>query len=176
MGSLRRFNIQEILDNYHCSTLIETGTGSGDSLDYCSAFNFKKLFSIEIIKDVYDDAIKKFSHDQRIRLLNATSCEAFRDIIPSLDEDDIVLFWLDAHFPGVFCGYAHPDDEKDEDIRLPLEKELELISELRESKKDIDLNRRPSEAGANPTGQQKPADRLRCRLVVGRMRLDHMSP
>lgn len=134
MGTLRRFGLQDIIDRYSCNVLIETGTGSGDSLDYCSGFNFKKLYSVEIHKKIYQLARDKFAHDSRIEILNSSSAAAFETIFPSLGMEDKVLFWLDAHFPGVYCGLAKPGDEKADAIRLPLEQELYLISRLRKPK------------------------------------------
>jgi hypothetical protein len=131
MGSLTRFRLQEIIDRYNCNILIETGTGAGDSLDYCSRFNFTKLYSIEIHEEIYKSARDKFAHDDRIEILNSSSADALKEIIPALGQDDTVLFWLDAHFPGADYGLAKPGDEKNDDIRLPLEQELHLISSLR---------------------------------------------
>lgn len=131
MGTLRRFRLQDIIDRYNCNILIETGTGSGDSLDYCSGFNFTKLYSVEIHEDIYHRARDKFARDSRVEIINSSSADAFKSILPSLAKDDKVLFWLDAHFPGVYCGLARPGDEKTDALRLPLEQELQLISMLR---------------------------------------------
>ena len=38
------------------------------------------------------------------------------------------MFWLDAHFPGAEEGLNDYNDESREIYRLPLEKELEIIS------------------------------------------------
>jgi hypothetical protein len=47
------------------------------------------------------------------------------------------LFWLDAHFPGADAGMARYDAAMDEDIRLPLEKELTIIHECRKNCNDL---------------------------------------
>jgi len=128
MGSLRRFKPQVFIDKFNCNTLIETGTGNGISLEYCAQYRFSKLYSIEIHEKIYQAARDKFAHDKRIEILNSSSAAALEKILPTLGADDRVLFWLDAHFPGVFCGLARPGDEKDDNIRLPLEQELSIIA------------------------------------------------
>lgn len=47
------------------------------------------------------------------------------------------IFWLDAHFPGAEEGISRYDAETNEDRRLPLEKEIEIIRTRRSYFKDI---------------------------------------
>jgi hypothetical protein len=41
------------------------------------------------------------------------------------------LFFLDAHFPGADFGYKTYEEEKNKDIRIPLEKELETLKKFK---------------------------------------------
>lgn len=79
------------------------------------------------------------ANDPRIRLIEATSEAAFTEWLPRLPVETPVLFWLDAHFPGADFGYAGYDTEGDEALRLPLERELRLIRELRPGGRDVIL-------------------------------------
>ena len=38
------------------------------------------------------------------------------------------IFWLDAHYPGAEEGIKRYNDEQEEFVKLPLQKELELIA------------------------------------------------
>jgi hypothetical protein len=48
-----------------------------------------------------------------------------------------VLFFLDAHFPGADFHYESYTSVTDYNIRLPLKRELETISALRDISKDV---------------------------------------
>ena len=66
----------------------------------------------------------------RIEILNQTSEEALADVLPAVERDKPILFWLDAHFPGADFGLATYKDEHGREPALPLERELALIAKL----------------------------------------------
>lgn len=127
------------MENFGCRYLFETGTGSGDGLKYASFFRFEKLFSVEIHPQLAAAARRQVSGDSRIRILNEPSTQALKRILPDLDRNKPVLFWLDAHFPGADFGLASYEAETDATLRLPLQQELELIGQLRKSCRDVIL-------------------------------------
>ena len=48
MGTLRHFNLQQLIQDFNCKFLVETGTYKGDSVDYAMQFGFDKIYSIEL--------------------------------------------------------------------------------------------------------------------------------
>ena len=138
MGELFIHDILNYIARYNLDTFIETGTGKGTGLNYASKYPFKDLYSIEIIKELYDECVHKFAQDPRIHLINNDSINGLIEILEKLTTNNRVLFWLDAHFPGAdfkFNNYFHRSDEPD--IHMPLEKEIEIIYNTRKDCKDV---------------------------------------
>lgn len=139
MGSLRFFNLQPLMERYGCRTLFETGTGMGEGVRYAAFYHFERIWSVEIHPDIAATARERFAGDGRIEILNATSEEALARVLPGVDRSAPMLFWLDAHFPGADFGLASYRDEPDRHLRLPLERELDLIARLRRPCRDVIL-------------------------------------
>ena len=139
MGSLRFFSLQPLMEQYGCRYLFETGTGIGDGLHYASFFAFERLWSVEIHPEVAATARDRFVNEPRIEIVEGSSEDALKRVLPTVDRATPMLFWLDAHFPGADFGYASYKDEKDIDRRLPLERELALIGQLRAPCRDVIL-------------------------------------
>lgn len=139
MGTLRFFNLQPLMETYGCRTLFETGTGTGDSLQFASYYAFDEIWSVEIHADIAAIARERFASDPRVRILNEASESALARVLPTIGRDRPILFWLDAHFPGADFGLAGYGDERNPDLRLPLERELDLIARLRRPCRDVIL-------------------------------------
>jgi hypothetical protein len=129
MGAIDRFDIKKIKEDYNFTDYVETGTGIGGCLDYVMQFNFERYFSVEIHPEIFNSAIKKYESFNNVYLINDNSEYALKNILPQLSKP--VLFWLDAHFPGADFGYAAYDTEKNKDLRIPLEKEIEILSSFK---------------------------------------------
>lgn len=125
MGDLKRHDIQFYIDKFNLDTYIETGTGEGVTLQHALQFKFKNVYSIEIFEEIYKTAVEKFKNDN-CQILLGNSYEILKNLLPKLNNNKI-LFFLDAHFPGADFHYTKYDDEKDMDKRLPLYKELHNI-------------------------------------------------
>lgn len=138
MGVLSRFNLDFIRSYYGCSTVFETGTGMAGGTLEAARFAFDRIYTVEIHPEVAALARPKIEHDSRIVLLEQSSEDAVRSVVPALPEESGVLFWLDAHFPGMDFGFR-PTEEPTLDISLPLETELELIASLRSVQNDVFL-------------------------------------
>jgi len=123
MGNLRHFD----LSKYGADSFIETGTGKGLGVEYATSFGFKKVFSIEYVDSLYQEALNRFTENNVI-ILKGVSWEVL-EFVFSFKLGKCV-FWLDAHLPGVDYGLADVSDEKNLDIRMPLIKELETIKKL----------------------------------------------
>ena len=64
-------------------------------------------------------------------------CGPSSSVLPKIlhRHDQPIVFWLDAHFPGEMHGLPY-DSEKDMDLRLPLERELRIIKDIRDTSND----------------------------------------
>jgi hypothetical protein len=81
----------------HGSTIIETGTHTGDTSKLLSSAS-DKVFTIEPDKILYNKAKIRFISNKNIEVLNGTSEEIFPTLLPKIFGD--VSFWLDGHFSG----------------------------------------------------------------------------
>ena len=135
MGNIQTFNIGKFFIDPGVRFFIETGTFKGEGVDFACRHNFEKIFSIEIFDKMASQAAQKFSHDERVTILNNNSASGLTSILPELDGNS--LFWLDAHFPMADAGLRTYDDEKDPHLNIPLLRELEIISTRRDRYKDV---------------------------------------
>lgn len=126
MGTIARFDLGEIINNTGVKAFVETGTLHGDGVLHALKFPFSEIHSIEIDKELADKCIKLFQNNNIVNIHTGHS----GDVLPPLLENIKCncLFWLDAHFPGADCGKARYDAEKNYDIRLPLESEINAIA------------------------------------------------
>lgn len=137
MGSINRFDLNKLIKEYDIQYFFETGTWKGDGLAYASRLPFKKLFSCEIMEEIYHKAKSRFKNQNNVQVKLGTSEEALISLNNEITGN--CLFWLDAHYPGAEEGLHSYNEIEDETIRLPLHKELLLIKELRPDYKDIIL-------------------------------------
>jgi hypothetical protein len=78
-------------------TLIETGTYLGDMVESCRGI-FDRVISIELSRELYEEAKSRFASDPRISILQGDSSDVLARTLPSINEP--CLFWLDAHYSG----------------------------------------------------------------------------
>jgi hypothetical protein len=160
MGSLQSLeNITHVLSNKAAEydIFVETGCGWGGSLDFASQFPFKKLFSVEVVEEAYLKCKERFvGREDRIIIDNDESGGFLNRILPGL-ADSRIIFWLDAHWPGLDCRIAHRDSNN-ERIALPLRRELQAIFTWRKKLKDIILidDLRIYEDGKFQSGNLRP--------------------
>lgn len=137
MGNLNKFNIQSYIEKYKTLTFVETGSGEGKGIEVARKHDFYQIFSTEILESQVFKLNAYFSKDPKICIMKGNSFSILEKILPKIKTN--ILFWLDAHYPGADLGLAKYDDEKDIDIRLPLEKEIETIFNLRKEFQDVIL-------------------------------------
>jgi hypothetical protein len=137
MGRIKRFNLQKFIDQSNAKFFFETGTWKGDGLAYASKYNFDKLYSSEIIPSVAKKAVERFKDNKRVIIINDTSVNALERF--SQDLKGNCIYWLDAHFPGAEEGLNDYNEFQDENVKLPLQKELEIISARKNTYSDIIL-------------------------------------
>jgi len=138
MGLLNTFDLNQYIQKYNTSIFIETGTGIGQGITYAQSFPFKQLYTIEIIKKLYDENVIKLK-DNKTELILNNSISGLTEILSKVLQTDTILFWLDAHFPGADYQMGNYADTWEKNIKTPLEDELILISSIRKNNKDVFL-------------------------------------
>jgi len=139
MGSLTFWNLDQLKSKHNLDIFVETGLGWGDGLQYAARSNFQELYSIELIKEVIDTYLPKYPVDSRIKIINSSSSQGLKYLLPLIPKDKNICFWVDAHFPASDVFGIPFDSCADESLRLPLWEELNLIKELRPNNKDVIL-------------------------------------
>jgi len=137
MGQLNQaIQIKNVLDFYDIKNFVETGTGKAEVVQsVVEADDTLNVHTIEVIPEIYDKNKINFSYLKDVNWHLGTSFDILPEILPDLK--GTTLFWMDAHFPGADFGLSSYGDEKDDDKRLPLKKELETIVENRDVTNDV---------------------------------------
>jgi hypothetical protein len=143
MGELNIFDVSGIKEQLNLEIFIETGTGNGHSLkhvlDVTKNNKFKKYFSIEIFKPLYEECLNTFSSysEYDISLINESSYDGLNNILNTISKEQPIFFWLDAHFPGADFKFTSYSTVKEKSLRIPLEEEIKLIKQHRPNGKDF---------------------------------------
>lgn len=137
MGQLNQaIQIKNVLDFYDIKNFVETGTGQAEVVQtVVEADENLNIHTIEVIPEIYDKNKINFSYLKDVNWHLGTSFDILPEILPDLK--GTTLFWMDAHFPGADFGLSSYGDEKDDDKRLPLKKELETIVANRDVTNDV---------------------------------------
>ena len=137
MGQLNQaIQIKNVLDFYDIKNFVETGTGQAEVVQtVVEADDTLNVHTIEVIPEIYDKNKINFSYLKDVNWHLGTSFDILPEILPDLK--GTTLFWMDAHFPGADFGLSSYGDEKDDDKRLPLKKELETIVANRDVTNDV---------------------------------------
>lgn len=128
MGSIKHFDLQKFIDEFHLENFIETGLGWGDGLNLAAGFSFKNLFSLEISEKVIAEYYSKYQKVEKIKIIPGKSTDTLTEILPDLTNSFI---FLDSHFPNYDVFGGDINKEKDNKIKYPLFSELEIIKKLR---------------------------------------------
>jgi len=97
---------------------IETGTYAGDMIDAVKN-DFGKIYSIELNKDLFNRAQRRFREYNHIHILHGDSSEVLPKLLQRVTRAS--LFWLDAHCSGGVTTRG--------DLETPVAKELLFIIE-----------------------------------------------
>ena len=137
MGQLNEaIQIKNVLDFYDIKNFVETGTGQAEVVQtVVEEDETLNIHTIEVIPEIYDKNKINFSYLKDVNWHLGTSFDILPEILPDLK--GTTLFWMDAHFPGADFGLSSYGDEKDDDKRLPLKKELETIVANRDVTNDV---------------------------------------
>ncbi len=94
---VKQLAIEEYAAAFRCKTLVETGTYLGDMV-FAQLANFDKIYSVELSKELWVNAKKRFNNESNVELLNGDSGTVLYDLLPRLN--DPAIFWLDGHYSG----------------------------------------------------------------------------
>ena len=132
MGVLRDHDLASYIAKGY-TILAETGTGTGTAVSHALGFPFKAIYSCDIDAEQIWLMQARYRHDERVHLFPLRSDDYIRALLedkvgnPPIKTDDRVLWFLDSHFPGFDLYKAAIDAEKNLDVRLPLQTELNLL-------------------------------------------------
>jgi len=97
---------------------VETWTYLGEGVVAALKAGFAKVYTIELSKNLYEDAFRKFAWDDRVRVFNGDSSTRLWEVISGINNP--ITFWLDAHYS---LGHTEKGSKM-----CPLLEELETIS------------------------------------------------
>lgn len=109
--------IKELAKRSGITTFIETGTYLGDTVNAVKD-TFDKIYSIELSKDLYKEAVDRFKGEDSIQILHGDSPNVLPSLLPKIDGP--IMFWLDAHYSGGVTALS-------ERGVTPIERELDII-------------------------------------------------
>jgi hypothetical protein len=93
---LKRTTIVEYGQRHNCDLFIETGTNQGDTVNIVKTF-FRDTYSIELGPKLHQAAVQRFKNDSNVHLLCGDSSEVLSALLPALDTNRKIVFYLDAH-------------------------------------------------------------------------------
>ena len=142
MGTIKRFEIMELIEKHDLKNYVETGTGMGECLEFAMRHPFKNFYSIEIHEEIHTKVQEKFKniskmYNRECNIVLGNSFEMLPEILSKIENKGNTLFFLDAHFPGADFGHKQHGDEKNQDKRIPLEMEMKTIIKNRDISSDV---------------------------------------
>jgi hypothetical protein len=135
------YQLIDLIRRYDIQNFVETGTGKGDTLDYVLGVlkqldGFRQIISIELEPVIAQMARDRFAESSfTCQILQGDSPVELAEHVPTLYGN--TLFFLDAHFPGADFHLKGYMDEPSNEIRLPLEREINAICLGRDCKNDV---------------------------------------
>jgi hypothetical protein len=114
--AVKQRTVREYGERFGLDCFVETGTCLGAMLDAVKGC-FKKIYSIELDKALFENAEIRFRPYKHIRLLQGDSSALLSMVLQDLQQP--CLFWLDAHYSGGFTAKG--------EIETPVLKELESV-------------------------------------------------
>ncbi|MEI6035985.1 MAG: hypothetical protein WCS65_17095 [Verrucomicrobiae bacterium] len=117
---------------------IETGTFRGETIEFLEP-EFSRRVSIELSREFFEAAQKKFFGRPGIELFCGDSADLLPGVISSVEET--ALIWLDAHYSGKTTALGSQE--------TPIIKELDIVFSLSKSRHVILIDD-AREFGSNP--------------------------
>lgn len=108
--------VREYIKKFAPSVFVETGTYKGKMV-YAVMPYMKEIYSIELDRDYFEAAAKRFAGYPNIHILQGQSGEVLPRLLADIAEP--CIFWLDAHYSGGSTAKA--------DLETPIMQEMECI-------------------------------------------------
>lgn len=87
--------IKDIAAQYGLKVFVETGTYYGDMVNAVKN-HFSKIYSIELSKEIFERAKKRFRGDEKIQIIHGDSGIVLCNLVSIIDQP--TLFFLDGHY------------------------------------------------------------------------------
>ena len=113
---VKQIIIKEYQSKYLYKTLVETGTYLGDMIQ-AQKSNFKKIYSIELGIDLFNNAKQRFKKDRNVIIIQGDSGKVLPDVLLKINEP--AIFWLDGHYSAGITAKGDKD--------CPIFEELDAI-------------------------------------------------
>jgi hypothetical protein len=108
--------VKSHLTKYSIDDFIETGTFLGDTLGYIAESGVR-CTSIELSRELYEAAHKRFTRYQNVRLVQGDSGQMLPELLKEIEGP--VLFWLDGHYSSGITASG--------ETQTPISAELQAI-------------------------------------------------
>lgn len=92
---VKQQTIKDYAKKFNLKILVETGTYYGDMVEAMKPY-FNQIYSIELGKDLYENAKKRFDGDKRIKIIHGDSGIELGNLVINIQQP--ALFWLDGHY------------------------------------------------------------------------------
>ncbi len=115
---IKRNLILEYKNKFNLKVLVESGTYFGEMV-MAMKDEFNLIYTIELDKNLYTSAKKKFSLYPHIHVIQGDSGKILPSILKDIKEP--CLFWLDGHFSGGITAKS--------DVTTPIIDELNTIKQ-----------------------------------------------
>lgn len=113
---VKQVTIKEYQNKYKYAVLVETGTYLGDMVE-AQKKRFRKIFSIELGIDLFNEATKRFKNDKNVTIIQGDSGKVLPQILSEINEP--AIFWLDGHYSAGITAKGEKD--------CPIFEELDAI-------------------------------------------------
>lgn len=92
---VKQRTLRTFAEKFKLKILVETGTYHGDMVEAMKGV-FSRIYSIELGRELYENAKKRFDGEKKIHLIHGDSGTEMGNLIGSIDQP--ALFWLDGHY------------------------------------------------------------------------------
>ena len=118
----------EYIERFAPKVFVETGTYTGHMV-YAMLNKFEKIFSIELDRNLFEKAKRRFKGYDHVHIIYGQSGEILPEILKHTTQP--CLFWLDAHWSG--------DSTAKGEVETPIMLELQCILNHKEAETHVVL-------------------------------------
>ena len=103
---IKQLAIEYYQKKYGIDVFVETGTYLGHMVS-AQLKNFKRIYSIELGYDLWENAVKKFGNYDHVKILQGDSGLILKDVVLEIKEQ--AIFWLDGHYSAGITAKGEKD-------------------------------------------------------------------